>query len=78
MWVHIVDMFHMTGDLSGRRGASSTYIENEEATDVLSGRGVVCKGLRWIIGSEEIFTREPSGAQIGVALRKMKVPISVS
>jgi len=30
MWVHIVDMFHMTGDVSGRRCASSTYLGSDD------------------------------------------------
>lgn len=34
MWVHIVDMFHMTGDVSGRRGASSTYFGSEETRKI--------------------------------------------
>ena len=39
MWVHIVDMFHMTREKSGRRGASSTYVESDEINAVSGERG---------------------------------------
>lgn len=39
MWVHIVDMFHMTGNVSGRRGASSTYLGSDEITVVFGRPG---------------------------------------